>query len=539
MNDPCCLEGNRGQDATVPGACNGHPVTAPVPLPVPLPVTVAAARRFPPPLVIVAMLAFVVGIVGRLATFAGQPLWFDETFTGVIATQPDLPHFYRWVVMELGGPVYYGLVWLWQSVAGASNASLRFPSLLFSVATLFIAARNRVLDQSVRMVLVALLSLAMTGYLQSAEARSYALLTLVALVQALAFLALLREPVLRKAAIWVGLSCLAILIHYHAAVVSLMQGLLYLGYRRRRALETWPALFALLPAIVWGDLQFAFLSAYAAPGSNWYVVLPASALWLLLPATIPFGILAYVLCILSLWPLARNLLARLRQGPARAGVPSGAVGPDRDAAPGLTALSGVLAALLIVLVGMIVPSFTVRYLVPATPAILLGMALGLAALHRVRPLIVEAALLLLTVFSAVFWMRLMHYNGTLKPLNFEPASAWVMANGDPRRVVFFWDNPTGDISGEDHLAEVGNFFFTREGRPMQIAIPRGMGRDADPNGPLRQLAGPGGAVIWLVDKNVPGTRAVRHPETFTSDPAWHCRKFGKDRLHVLACLPSN
>lgn len=481
----------------------------------------------------IAVLAVLVGIVGRLAMFAGQPLWFDETFTAVIATQPDIAHFYRWTVMELGGPAYYGVAWLWQLVAGSSNDALRLPSLLFSIATLVVAWRTTALSRPTRLILVSLFSLYFTSYLYAAEARSYALLILVGLAQSLAFITVLRETTLRNATVWVGLSCLAILTHYHAGVVSLVQGLIFLGVRRKSALQTWPAIFALAPALIWFWIQFSFLASYAKPGANWYSLIEPGAALKAISLAVPFGTFAYVLCAMAICPLVLQASRRSRT-PNQA-----ASGPRADAASLATAASGIGAVMLIVGAGMVVPSFAPRYLLPAMPSLFIGIACGLSALHAMRPIIVKGTLAILAVMSGSFCLQLARLETPLHPLNFEPASDWIMANGNPDRVIFFWDNPTSNLGADNHLQEVGGFFFARAGRPVKIVVPNMPSTIEDPNQALRDLAGRDGkgAILWLVDKGVPGTRAIVHDETLTSDQAWSCKKSGSENLYILACLP--
>ncbi len=473
-------------------------------------------------------LAVAIGVTGRICTFSGEPLWFDETFTGVIATQSNFASFFEWISYEIGGPVYYSLLWFWQSLAGDSNNALRFPSLIFSLLSLVIAVRATELSDRTRLVYVALTALTASSYLQANEARSYALLALLCGLQLLAFIRLLRRPTTPNAIVWVSISTTAILTHYHAGFISLIQGLIYLGYCKRTALKTWPAILCLTPAIVWLEIQYNCLSSYAAPGNNWYSLLNIEQVPLIVPIALGFGWLAYLISAIAIYFGIGWFARRSTKAPL-----------EKDYAPVLAALSGVLAVLAITALAMILPSFSPRYLFPSGPAVLLGAALALAHLGQVSTKALLYALMVLAAFSASFWVQLMTLTGDRNPLAFERASAWIMANGDPQRVVYYWDNPTGDFSSVNHLRDVGGFFFAREGHYPQIVIPRGLSAETDPNKHLGELAGSDGrtAIMWLADKGVPGTHAILHDERLSHNPAWRCHKFGSSHLFVLACLP--
>jgi hypothetical protein len=79
--------------------------------------------------------ALIVGLGGRLLYSLNTTLWFDETFTGVIASQRSLPALIDWCLHELTGPAFYMPMWLWEKLAGNSDLALRLPNLLLSLAT--------------------------------------------------------------------------------------------------------------------------------------------------------------------------------------------------------------------------------------------------------------------------------------------------------------------------------------------------------------------------------------------------------------------
>src|SRR5580658_2244629 len=103
------------------------------PLAVPTTAAVRQQRTVAGPLLFLLLASIAVGIAHRLLVGWMTPLWLDETFTGVIATQPDSASLMEWCLVELSGPVYYVTIWLWEKIAGPGDIALRAPSLVFSI----------------------------------------------------------------------------------------------------------------------------------------------------------------------------------------------------------------------------------------------------------------------------------------------------------------------------------------------------------------------------------------------------------------------
>lgn len=480
------------------------------------------------PLLLGTLAALLVGLGHRLLTGWSSPLWFDETFSAVIATQPWGEPLWEWLTHELGGPVYYLLLWGWVQIAGASDLSLRLPSLLFSVAApAFVLWRGHP-EYRVRLMWAGLLALYGASFIQASEARCYSLLVLLTTLQVSAFMALLRAPDTRRAALWVGLGALALLTHYHAAFICLVQGLFYLGHARMRAVKTWPALLLLVPVVAWLAVALPFVIAYATSGATWYS--PTSTwqllnIWrLLLDYPVIGRWIFYGLVLTGLLATASRPVRRtFRVEPVEA----------------LAALSGVGATLIVVLIASVSASFTARYLTPYVPAVLLGIALWTRGLDRINP---HAGMTILLAIAAVAFalLRLMVQNPEYDrryQFEFQRASQWIMDHGGARHVQFLWDNPTGDFSSESHLRDAGGFFFRRAG-DVQVTIARPP-RASDPFPALIKAAGarPGGALLWVYDPAVPGTRGKLHPARLDRFPDWTCSAFGAGIARAVACVP--
>jgi hypothetical protein len=108
--------------------------------------------------------------------------------------------------------------------------------------------------------------------------------------------------------------------------------------------------------------------------------------------------------------------------------------------------------------------------------------------------------------------------------------------GHPRRLVFLWDHPAGQILARDQLDMVGGFFFARAGAPIEVrSVVVGAGED--PNARLlAQASEPNSAILWAYDVGVRGTAAIRHrPRIEALDPSFRCRDYARGSVGVVAC----
>src|SRR4051812_6097099 len=66
--------------------------------------------------------------VVRLWLASRQPLWFDESWTAMVAATPwrELPHILK---VDPNPPLYYLVMRVWAAVAGTSDVALRLPGL--------------------------------------------------------------------------------------------------------------------------------------------------------------------------------------------------------------------------------------------------------------------------------------------------------------------------------------------------------------------------------------------------------------------------
>ncbi len=481
-------------------------------------------------LVVVLAVAAVVA-AGALRFFIsdGQPLWLDETWTGAIATQRGFSQFWRQVYLDVNAPLYYLFMHGWQALFGASDKALRLPSAIFGAAApvLIALAPSTGLARPGRLTWAALLALWIPGVWLGGEARGYTLLALISVAAMLAYLRLLRAPSTARATVWAGLSALAILTHYHALLLAALQGLGYLAYRRERALRTWPAALAFLPAFAWLAWHAPRIAAFMQPGVAWYPLLKVRGFDLV--AAYPFGTVTVMIGSAVILAAA----AGLAMAAARLARSSGGARAYPDTALWLAVAAAVAGAVAVTALGFVRPSFTTRYLVPFVPGILLGLVLVAARAGRTGG-VAMAALIGLFAWGTATW-AVAEFDDGWRWYSWEEAADDIMA-GAPDRVVFVWDHPASPILTTDQLAAVGGFFFARDGVAVKID-PVVLRADQDPNPRLlAELSSPRAALIWAYDIGVQGTAARRFPPRLSRlDPTLKCRNYGRGSIGVLAC----
>ena len=472
-----------------------------------------------------------------------QPLWLDEAWTIAITGQKSWIDFYHQVYWDLNAPLYYLLMHLWQGVFGLSDLALRTPSLIFAaLAPLAIAVwRLDGLPKMERLSWAAMTALWFPGLCFAQEARDYSMLLFLSTVQCLAYVQLMRSPTLRGAALWSGLAALSILTHYDAIFCAGLQGLLYLAVHRLRAVRTWPAALAFIPAFGWLAWHMPRIAEFARPDLAWYPLVRSK--------TIPeiLGMLTGWNALLGLLPALGLCALALRLVGARDGVRGGTssrLPPARDPltrdpltrdpliwAPVAAAVG---AAALLVAIGVFRPSFTFRYLTPDAPGVMLGMVMSMAWLAQRGALAALIELVLATGFISVW--RIGH-GASMAPhaFNYEVASQ-MLERTHPRRLVFLWDHPVDPIEHPEQLAAAGGAFFHRDGYPVSVD-PVVLRPGENPNTRLlAEAASPGSAILWVYDFGVKGTAASAYPPAIsTIDPAWRCHRYGQGRFGVDAC----
>jgi hypothetical protein len=478
------------------------------------------------PALILCAVAIAFGL-GRRAYFGWEvPLWFDETYTGAIAIQPDPLILIEDLLSEVGGPAYYTTLWIWEKLFGAENRSLRAFSFACSVATPLLILYAGHPRRTVRWLWAAIASLWIPSFYYATEARSYTFILLVGSAQVILFLRLMSAPTLRRAAAWSALSTLLVLSHYHSLLVTGFQGLAYLIIYRERALRTWPAALFFVPLAAWMAFHIPLVLKLLSPQGSWQTLLtfedfrefPDLLLgWPILAKT-AFAIIGMTL----LWDLWRS---------------------RRDAAAwpyskgeSAIVIASLLSILIVLGLGFIRPSYVFRYSFPYIPGFLFGIAVWAAAWQKrwkELPVLVVGAMLAFALWDTKAQpTRLDPRHGW----NWEIASRDLMVAG-ARRLIVFVDSRSSDLTPPALLSRAGSFFFTRRGQNIPT-LPVVIKKGSDPNRVLLGIADqPGDAVLWLFGRNQPNVYAFTYPPSLDKlDPTFTCRDYGIEPGVVITCL---
>lgn len=466
--------------------------------------------------------ALIVGMFGRIAYSHGTALWFDETFTAVIASQPNFAKLIDWCLHELTGPAFYLPIWGWEKLAGNSDFALRLPSLILSILTPLAVLRWGHRDGGLRWWWAIFLLLWPPIFAVAGEAKPYPEIFALGVAQAAVFMRLLERPTIRRACAWAILSALAVLCHYWSALPALVQGLAFLGLHRLRALKTWPALIFLVPMLAWSRIHLPFVLGLTIGGSSGINGLPLSALRdipMFVLGTSANGVLVFV-----------TVLASLAMTVARKGWPR-----LRRPTPETTlALCGLVSIAVILVIAFIRPGFSPRYMMGAMPSFLFALALWArrkAPRDAKFPLLVAA--ILLASETGVIISVLRHPEGDARhTFELEKPSAWI-AERPVGHLVMFWDNPVGDNSDAARLSEIGGFFLRRAGHRVDVSVARAPA-GTDPNSAVLALTDPRrkSAILWFSNDDLPPGRS---PQIAAHDPRYECRAFSRGMIAVTAC----
>jgi 4-amino-4-deoxy-L-arabinose transferase-like glycosyltransferase len=209
--------------------------------------TRAAERSLAPVWAGVAALTALAALL-RFYRIGHQGFWFDEANTALLV------HFSPGKMLglipqsESTPPLYYCAAWVWARVFGYGEAALRSLSAVCGVATVPVAygAGRRLISERAGLIAAALTAFSPVLVWYSQEARSYAMLVLLASASLLAFAHLLERPRAAAAAAWVIASALALATHYYAVLIVIPEAAwLVWAHRHRRPVTIAVAIIAL------------------------------------------------------------------------------------------------------------------------------------------------------------------------------------------------------------------------------------------------------------------------------------------------------
>ncbi len=365
---------------------------------------------------LVAMLLLALAL--RVHHLDTQSLWYDEAVTAQVASQ-GISELTRWTADDIQPPLFYYVVAGWTRLAGRSEWALRFPAAFFGVLTVVLlwAAARRLFGKAEfgRSVAgyAALLSAVCPLYVYYAqEARMYTLLTFLGVLAGYALLRAavdagrkpddrgqrssdIRHPTPNIPhlscwwALFVVASAAMLYTHYFGVFLLLSYGLCWLGWLIWGKLPTYPTRKSLLVTFVASAVAIillylpwlpAMLHRYRADVSYWQGSL--KLIEALRHVAISFTVAAPEM---MLEGDAVRLLPWFALALAAAVVALVLSGKRQGAGERIRALVCLFTCLLVPVLCVLflasrTPKFNPRYLMLASPAYLLILAGGIAAL---------------------------------------------------------------------------------------------------------------------------------------------------------------
>ena len=472
-------------------------------------------------LVCVVVLGWIVALAERLWAGRALPLWIDETWTAMIASQTGWGSFWHEAWLDVNPPLYYGFMALWTRLAGLSDLALRLPSALFVIiaALLPLMWRGTALSRSGRLCGSALLILWWPGFEISLDARGYGLLLLLSVAQTLAFANVLEQPDRRTAGLWSALAAAAILTHYFALIPAAVQGVALLVRARQRVVRLWPAALPFVPAMAWLAFHAPRLADYARPDVAWYepftAELAAGFIQYLVgpPGWTQWALIGAALVLVAVASLGRTI--RPPQGTKELET---------------TAVLGLFALLLLLGLGLARDTLTDRYLVPVVPSVLL--ALVLMAQRFEKATLGHAMLVLAFLVPLATPKDVQARLNARNAYGFEQASQFLLPFA-PGRLVFVWDHPAAKVLDPHSLEKLGRFFFARAG---QNPATRTVVLTPEQDGNVILSAAKGEAVIWIYNR-ARNTSARRHQPDERRFEGRTCQHQREPWVGILACAP--
>jgi mannosyltransferase len=215
------------------------------------------------------LLAFLLtaGAAARFTALGGQSFWVDETITARLVAVPLDDMLAKLPRSESAPPLYYVLAWGWAKVFGVGEAALRSFSALAGAATVPVvfAAGRQLVSRRAGLFAAALATVSPLLVWYSQEARAYALFVLLGGLSLLFFARALDDGSRRSLVWWACASGLALLTHYFALFLVLVEAALLVRRHRSRAV------YVAIGAVAAVGLALLPLAAYQAKyaSSKW------------------------------------------------------------------------------------------------------------------------------------------------------------------------------------------------------------------------------------------------------------------------------
>jgi hypothetical protein len=228
-----------------------------------------------------------VGLILRLISL-NQSLWLDEATTALVAKMSLHDIFSKFLPGDFHPPLYYLIMKYWTVIFGYSEISLRVPSIIFGLGTIYFTyfIGRRLFNKKIGLIAATFLATSGLSIYYSQEARMYALAAF--LVSALIYLFLEKK--------WIAFSLALLLVGMTDYVALFMIPVFFVAgwkYWKKISLSLLPLTLGFV--LWWPVFIKQILGGMSVKSSNWWNILglPTFKNLALIPVKFMFGRISF------------------------------------------------------------------------------------------------------------------------------------------------------------------------------------------------------------------------------------------------------
>ena len=403
---------------------------------------------------------FLLGFALRIYNLDSQSLWFDEAYSYKMSVL-GVTGILNAIIAESENhpPVYYWLLYFWTSMFGYSEFSLRLLSAItgsLSIPLVYLFGKT-IFNRRTGFLAALIMALSSYQIYYSQEARSYALMVLLALLSYYFFIGLFENYSFRRAVCYVLSSIILMYTHYLGGMIVIAQNAYYLTrfiFGPRHVVPPLKKWIIMQSILVLSVLPQAYLlMGSSALHEDFWIPRPnlkmiAGSL-LEFSGSWPLFILFFLLCLYSIIN-ARELKRGVGLRTLLTSVKGYSTGLDMSniwRVYLLSLLTTVPTVIPVILSILYKPLFQTRYAIPASIGLYVLTAKGIDNIQRRA-----AKFIVTTLVLALSIMSIHHYYQNPEKHEWREAAHYVEDNARPGDLVLIYP---------EHEMDSANYYFKK------------------------------------------------------------------------------
>jgi uncharacterized membrane protein len=215
-------------------------------------------------------LILILGFLLRLCHLGVPSLWFDELMTAGRIDYP-LIQMVKNLFVSPFPPLYYIMMHLWVNIFGVSEVTLRFPSLIFSVLSIFFIFKlaKELYDEEVGLISALLFSVSPYSINYAHEAKMYSLLWFLGILSFYHFYKFTKDHNNKDLFLYILFTTMSIYTLYVGFLFMVVQNISYFIFFEKKQTKKWllGQFIILLSYIPW--IYIFFVNALQRTGIKW------------------------------------------------------------------------------------------------------------------------------------------------------------------------------------------------------------------------------------------------------------------------------